>query len=104
MRKRRSHHLSRLKDELRKRALIEDDEDKRRDYWRLYYKANHAEHEVREMVMDAEMRRLLEFAFPEGIPGDIADDPDAQQKPKSQASDDSSDDENIPPRQKGLWE
>jgi len=105
MKKRESYHLARLKAELRKRALREDDEEKRSDYWRLYYKANHAEHEVREMVMDAEMRRLLEFVFPDGIPDTFHDEADTPQKSESQSpGDDPIDDEDIPPRQKGLWE
>src|SRR5262245_38171564 len=57
MNKRISYHLTELKNELRKRAMKEKDEEKRTDYWRLYYKVLHAEHEVREMVMDAEIRR-----------------------------------------------
>ncbi|MDQ7025901.1 MAG: hypothetical protein Q9P01_11085 [Anaerolineae bacterium] len=104
MRKRRSYHLSRLKSELRKRALAEEEEDKRRDTWRLFFKAQHAEHEVREMVMDAEMRRLLEFAFPNGLPDAFRDDADERKKPKSPKPDDAIDDEDIPPRQKGLWD
>jgi len=105
MRKRRSYNLTQLKRELHQRAIKEKDEERRRDYWRLYYKANHAEHEVREMVMDAEMRRLLEFVFPDGIPDNFYDEDDTPHKPESPSPDDDSiDDEDIPPRQKGLWE
>ena len=42
-RKRTSYQLLRLKDELRKRALAEENEEKRQDYWRLYFKAQNAE-------------------------------------------------------------
>jgi len=105
MKKRKSYHLTQLQHELRKRAIKEKNEEKRSDYWRLYYKANHAEHEVRELIMDAEMRRLLEFVFPDGIPDSFHDEDDTPQKPKPQIPDDEGiDDEDIPPRQKGLWE
>jgi hypothetical protein len=102
MRKRKSYHLTQLQNQLRKRALHEKDEETRRTYWRLYYKAQSAEHEVREMVMDAEMRRLLEFILPDGTPDNFFEDEDTAKK--SQPPDDSVDDEDIPPRQKGLWE
>jgi hypothetical protein len=102
MRKRKSYHLTQLQNQLRKRALHEKDEDTRRTYWRLYYKAQSAEHEVREMVMDAEMRRLLEFILPDGTHDNFFEDEDTAKK--SQPPDDSVDDEDIPPRQKGLWE
>lgn len=46
MNKRINYHLNELKNELRKRALKEKEEKKRRDYWRLYYKAVDAVHEV----------------------------------------------------------
>lgn len=106
MKKRQSHELSRLKNELRKRALHEDDEEKRRDYWRLYYKAIHAEHEVRALVMDAEMRRLLDFVFPNGLPSGFDDEPDKPNPQSKKKPDDDStlNDDDIPPRQKGLWE
>jgi len=105
MKKRKSYHLTQLQNELRKRAIKEKNEEKRSDYWRLFFKAQHAEHEVRELVMDAEMRRLLEFIrmadFPEGFEDDI----DVPQKPKPPSPDDDDiDDADIPPRQKGLWE
>ena len=73
-RKRKSYHLSRLQSELRKQALHTEDEELRSKFWRLFYKARNAEHEIREMVMDAEMRRLLDFVFPNGIPSDLVDD------------------------------
>jgi hypothetical protein len=102
MQKRKSYHLTQLRNQLSKRALNEKDEETRRTYWRLYYKAQNAEHEVREMVMDAEMRRLLEFILPDGTPDNYYEDEDIAKK--SPPPDDPIDDEDIPPRQKGLWE
>ena len=99
MRKRRSHNLAQLKRELHQRAIKEQDEEKRREYWRLYFKAQHAESEVREMVMDAEIRRLIEFLRADGQPDDALDDPN-----ESQSQDTPIDDDDIPPRQKGLWD
>jgi hypothetical protein len=108
MNKRKSYYLTQLLQELRKRASKEKDEDKRRDYWRLYYKALHAENEVREMVMDAEIRRLLEIVLAYGMLPDTwkdeidkLDDNANESKPPPV---DDIDDNDIPPRQKGFWE
>lgn len=103
--KRRSYYLSCLQSELRKYALNAKDEDTRKDYWRMYYKALNAEHEVRAMVMDAEMRRLLDFAFPDGIPQSLRDFPDAPPDNLPQLPDDiTPDDDDLPPHQKRLWD
>ena len=111
MNKRISYHLTELKNELRKRAMKEKDEEKRTDYWRLYYKVLHAEHEVREMVMDAEIRRLLDFALAYGrlpdewknLKDEIAKFKEDADKDKQPPVDDTIDDD-IPPRQMGLWD
>ncbi|MDQ7023929.1 MAG: hypothetical protein Q9P01_07210 [Anaerolineae bacterium] len=109
MKKRTSYQLTQLQRELHKRAVKEEDEDKRRDYWRLYFKAQHAQHEVRALVMDAEIRRLLDFALAYGqLPDHLADESEpSDNKPDSDKPppvDDSMDEDDIPPRQKGLWE
>ena len=102
--KRQSYHLTQLLNELRKRAIAVRDEDKRNDYWRLFFKAQRVESEVREMVMDAEIRRLLDFALAYGrLPDDWkdeADKPDDNQPPLNNDIDDG----DISPRQKGLWD
>jgi hypothetical protein len=67
MKNRKSYHLNDLIGDLRKRAIKEKDEELRTDYWRLYYKALHAESEVNAMVMDAEIRSLLEPALAYGM-------------------------------------
>lgn len=109
MKNRKSYHLTQLQNELRKRAIKEKDEDTRRDYWRLFFKAQHAEHEVRALVMDAEIRRLLDFALAYGrLPDDFKDETDTPDDDvvtdKPPPIDDSIDDDDIPPRQKGLWD
>jgi uncharacterized protein YpuA (DUF1002 family) len=113
MNKRISYHLTELKNELRKRAIKEQDEEKRTDYWRLYYKALHAEYEVNGMVADAEVRTLLDYALQYGrLPGDWKNLKDEITKFKEDADkdkpqppvDDNIDDDDIPPRQLGLWD
>jgi hypothetical protein len=47
---------------------------------------------------------LLEFIRADGLPDDLWDASDKPTKPKSQTPDDTIDDEDIPPRQTGLWE
>ena len=115
MNKRISYHLNELKNELRKRALKEKDEKKRRDYWRLYYKAVDAAHEVDSMVADAEIRTLVEYLLRYGrLPDDwqeqVAkymqdkeDKANAEEQKAQPPVEDSIDDDDIPPRQLGLW-
>ena len=115
MKHRISQKLARLKEELRKRAVKEEDEELRNDYWRLYYKALHAEYEVNGLVADAEVRTLLDYALQYGrLPGDwknlkdeikkSRDDADDNQDKPQPPVDDSIDDDDIPPRQLGLWD
>ena len=115
MNKRISYHLTELKNELRKRAMKEKDEEKRTDYWRLYYKALHAEYEVNGLVADAEVRTLLDYALQYGrLPGSwknlkdeinkSRDDADDNQDKPQPPVDDNIDDDDIPPRQLGLWD
>ena len=100
MRKRNSRILSQLKRELHQRAIKEQDEKKRTDYWRMYFAAKNAEAEVRELVLEAEKRRLIEFLREDGYDGDLLDGDD--DPPPDNPSND--DDDEIPPRQKGLWD
>jgi hypothetical protein len=107
-----SYHLAQLRRELHKRALKEKDEEKRRDYWRLYYKARDAEAEVNGLVADSEILTLLDYALRYGrLPDNwreeiakfIKDKEDAEEK-KQPPVDDSVDDDDIPPRQLGFWD
>jgi hypothetical protein len=111
MNKRISYHLTELKNELRKRALKEKDEEKRADYWRLYYKTLHAEYEINGLVADAEIRTLLDYALLYGrLPNNWRDAiakfkaDDADQPDKQPPVDNRIDDDDIPPRQMGLWD
>ena len=114
MNKRVSYFLTELKNELRKRALKEKNEEKRRDYWRLYYKTVDAAHEVDSMVADAEIRTLIDYGLrygrlPENWREEIdkyiqskQDKANAEEAEKPPA--DEVDDDDIPPRQLGLWD
>ena len=106
MPKYQSYHLTQLLKELRKRAIAERDEDKRSDYWRLFFKGQRAESEVLVMVKDAEVRRLLDIMMAYGrLPNDWKDELDKYNQDDEQPPpDDDIDDDDIPPRQKGLWE
>ena len=61
MKNRISLRLIKHLNELRKRALKEKDEDKRRDYWWLYHDAKTIEPEIREMILKSENQTLLEM-------------------------------------------
>jgi hypothetical protein len=107
MKNRISQCLLKHLNELRKRALKEKDEKLRKDYWWLYHNAKDIEPEIREMILKAENRHLLEMMTYYGVTdiilGDEKDNPplaDDAEKPLD--DDDHSDD--IPPRQMGLWD
>jgi hypothetical protein len=120
MKNRISQRLINHLNELRKRAVKEKDEEKRRDYWWLYHDAKKIEPEIREMILQAENRHLIEMIDHYGLKdillGDEKDNPPPapEDEPKSDdestpATDESSDDDDdheddIPPRQMGLWE
>jgi hypothetical protein len=114
MKNRISLRLEKHKDELRKRALKEQNEEKRRDYWLLYFDAKDIEPEIREMILKAEKHTLLEMIVETGLVHILLDDeksnplPPEEDEPKpSEPSDDEppdDHDDDIPPRQKGLWE
>ena len=110
MKNRISKRLEHHKNELRKRALKETNPKLRSDYWRLYYDAVDIGHEIREMVMAAEIRRLVDIMIAAGVPDTyVEDETDEDDKPpedKPDQSDDEPDDheDDIPPRQMGLWD
>jgi hypothetical protein len=112
MNKHISYYLTELKKELRNRAMKEKNEEKRRDYWRLYYKAVDAENEVNDMVRVAELRRALELMIAYGMLPDnwreelakLEEDKADADKKKQPPVDNSIDDDDIPPRQLGLWD
>ena len=115
MKHRISLRLIKHLNELRKRALKEQNEDKRRDYWWLYYDAKTIEPEIREMILKTENQSLLEMMTYYGLTnillGDQQDNPPPpseddedkdDEKPPDEENDDHDDD--IPPRQLGLWD
>ena len=109
MKHRISQKLARLKEELRKRALKEEDEELRNDYWRLYFAARDAEYEVRQLISDAETRNVLEVVAAYGLLDvlmeDEKDNPsDMDEKPQASESKASDYEDEIPPRQKRLWD
>ena len=102
MGKRKSYYISRLQSELRARALkAKDDEELSSALWRMYYKALNAEHEVRAMVMDAEMLNLLKFIYPNGVPPELLEEPPLTKPPEYVSPPDDDDDE---PKQKSFWD
>ena len=108
MKHRISQKLARLKEELRKRAIKEEDEEKRDDYWRLYFAARDAEYEVRQLVSDAETRNVLEIVANYGLLDVLMeeerDNPPPEDKPKESNSAPPDHEDDIPPRQKGFWD
>ena len=109
MKNRISRQLAHLKEELRKRALKEENEELRSDYWRLYYAARDAEHEVRQLVSDAETRNVLEIVANHGLLEILLEEqgdnpPPADDTPKPNYSTPINYDNEIPPRQLRLWD
>ena len=114
MKHRISPRLLKHQEKLRQRALKEKDEEKRVDYWRLYFDAKDIEPEIREMILKAEKHTLLEMIVETGLVHILLDDeksnPPAPEEDEPKPSDSDDDDEppdhddNIPPRQKGFWE
>ena len=103
-----SKRLEKHQNKLRQRALKERDEDKRKDYWSLYYDAKDIEHEFREKQMTDDMVRLVEVITVLGVSDilldEAKDNPPPEDKPKPADSEPPDHDENIPPRQKGFWD
>jgi hypothetical protein len=111
MKHRISLRLEKHKEKLRKRAVKELDEEKRRDYWLLYFDAKDIEPEIREMILKAEKHTLLEMIVETGLVHILLDDEKSNQPPLEEDEPKLSDDDeppdhddDIPPRQKGLWE
>src|SRR5687767_9519123 len=114
MPKRKSLLLRWLKNELRDEAIKCTDEELQKKLWRWYYRAQNAETEVNELVLQAEIRRLIELLIvhkiidPDRLNIELEDDDDdpealpktkkAKRKKKSPA-----DDDNLP-KQKGFWD
>jgi hypothetical protein len=108
MKNRISQRLINHQNELRKRALKEKDEKLRKDYWWLYHDAKDIEPEIREMILKAENRQLIEMMTDYGLTGIILEDekqnPPPEDEPKPSDDEPPDHDDDIPPRQKGFWD
>ena len=109
MKNRISQRLIHHQNELRKRALKEKDEKLRKDYWWLYHNAKDIEPEVREMVLKAENRSMLERVIESGLIHILMEDekdnlPPEDDKPQVSDSEPPDHEDDIPPRQMGLWD
>ena len=107
----KSKRLEQHQNKLRNRALKEKNEEKRKDYWGLYFDAKDMEHEVDGMVKDAHTCRLLDIMTVHGYADSILDEeknnpPPEEDKPNENESDEEPPDheDDIPPRQKGFWD
>ena len=116
MTKRKSLLLRWLKNELREEALKTEDEVLKKKLWRWYYRAQAAEAEVNELVLQAEIRRLIELLIVHKIIDpdrlnvelermeDIETPLDSMPKPKkSKRKKQTPSDDNLP-KQKSLWD
>ena len=107
MKDRISRKLAHLKEELRKRAIKEKDEEKRDDYWRLYFAARDAEYEVRELIQNAETRNVLEIVAAYGLLDILMEDEKdhpPEDKPKKSDGEPPDHEDDIPPRQMSFWD
>jgi hypothetical protein len=109
MKNRISRKLTWLKDELRRRAIKEEDDEKRDDLWRLYYAAKDAETEVRELIKDAETRNVLEvvanYGLLEVLMEEERNNPTTDDDEFVLSDHPRTDSEHeIPPRQMRLWD
>jgi hypothetical protein len=108
MKNRISQRLIKHLNELRKRAIKEKDDEKRRDYWWLYHDAKTIEPEIREMILKAEKHTLLEMIVETGVIHilleDEKDNPLPEDEPKPSDDEPPDYDDDIPPRQKGFWD
>jgi hypothetical protein len=110
--KRKSQTLAWLKAELRAEALKLPEGEERDRLWRWYYRAQTAEFEVNALVLEAEIRTLLQYAVEYGlIKADAVnnlfadDEPPQTPKPKKSRRKKSAAnvDDNLP-KQKKLWD
>src|SRR5688572_16634414 len=112
MKKRKSQTLAWLKAEIRAEALKLPEGEERDRLWRWYYRAQTAEFEVNALVMEAEIRTLLQYAVEYGFIKQDAvnrlfDDDEQTQVPKpkkARRKKSTSEDDNNLPKQKGLWD
>ena len=110
--KRKSQTLAWLKAEIRAEALNLPEGEERDRLWRWYYRAQTAEAEVNALVLEAEIRTLLQYAVEYGLIkpdavnnlfNDDEDEPPQPPKPKKSRNKKAAADNNLP-KQKKLWD
>jgi protease II len=103
----KSKRMEQHQNKLRNRALKENDEEKRKDYWSLYFDAKAIEYEHDSNLKEAHVCRLLDMMTVYGAKDMILEDErenppeDKPDKPDDEPPDH---DDKIPPRQMGFWE
>jgi hypothetical protein len=115
---RKSVSLRWVKNEIRKEAIKQEDEELRNKLWRWYYKLKDSEYEVDILVRESDVRTLLKLAVAKRwldaavllLPIEFDDDDDEegvpprpQQESKSTSRKKQSVDDNLP-RQMRLWD
>jgi hypothetical protein len=110
--KRKSEYVAQVMREIRQAALKEKNDETRSKLWRWYYRLLHGEDETALIVKDAEMRCLLEIFLSYGMLPDNLEEEIAKLEAKLRAEMQQQapppvadiDDDDIPPRQMGLWD
>ena len=109
--KRKSQTLAWLKAELRAEALKLPEGEERDRLWRWYYRAQTAEFEVNALVLEAEIRTLLQYAIEYGLIKAEAvknlfndDEPSQPPQPKKSRRKKSAEVDDNLPKQKKMWD
>ena len=103
----KSKRMEQHQNKLRNRALKESDEEKRKDYWSLFFDAKAIEYEHDSQMKEAHVCRLLDIMTVYGAKDMIVED-ERENPPEDKL--DKTDDEppdhtdDIPPRQKVFWD
>jgi hypothetical protein len=110
-RKRKSEYVAQVMREIRQAALKEKNDETRSKLWRWYYRLLHGEDEVEIIVKDTEVRCLLEIFLAYGMLPANWQEEIAKLEAKLRAEMEQQappvadiDDDDIPPRQLGLWD
>ena len=106
---RKSKRLEQHQNKLRTRALKERNEEKRKDYWGLFFDAKDIEHELDGMMLKAEKHSLLDMIVESGLVHVLLEDeknnlPPEEDKPSLSDEEPPDHEDDIPPRQKGFWD
>jgi hypothetical protein len=109
--KRNSIQMAQVMGEIKQAAIKEDDDEWRSKLWRWYYKLLHGETEIQLIVKEREMLCLLEIGLAYGMLPENWKNEIAKLIANMEAGEDKQppvvvdiDDDDIPPRQLGLWD